>query len=363
MPMLISILLFVFGLILMVFGAEVLVRGASRLAVMMGISPLVVGLTVVAFGTSAPEFAVSINAAIANQTSLCVGNVVGSNIFNVLFILGVSSLIVPLIVARQLIRFDLPLVIAVSLLTLVLSLDGSFNRTEGAIFFAGLVAYTCGLVYYSRKQGKAVAVNEVDALIAEPSGRSLTFRLVSNLSFIIVGLVMLVLGANWLVETAVQFARWLQVSELIIGLTIVSIGTSLPEVVTSVVASLKGERDIAVGNVIGSNLFNLLGVLGIAAIVAPAGLAISPDVLQIDLPMMIAAVIIALPVFYSGGVITRWEGIALLTIYIAYMIYLVLSATSHPQLELFRNAVVYVFIPLTLIWLGVTSYQAFAVGR
>jgi cation:H+ antiporter len=250
-----SVFLFILGLVLMVIGAELLVRGASRLAIMVGISPLVVGLTVVAFGTSAPEFAVSFKAAIADQADICVGNVVGSNIFNVLFILGAASLLTPLIVSRQLIRIEVPLVIAVSIGTLLLGWDGQFGRADGIVLFSGLVIYTLAQVYFSKKSGTAKP-SDVDPLLDGSEVQPSAAHLVKNIGFIIVGLVLLVLGANWLVETAVSFARWLEVSELIIGLTIVAAGTSLPEVVTSIVASIKGERDIAVGNVVGSNIFN-----------------------------------------------------------------------------------------------------------
>jgi len=344
-----AIFLFIVGLVLMIVGAEFLVRGSSRLAVMMGISPLVVGLTVVAFGTSAPEFAVSFKAALSDQANICVGNVIGSNIFNILFILGLSSVIAPLIVSPQLIRFDLPLVIGVSIATLLMGLDGNFGRLDGIILFSSLIVYTVGLIYFSRKKGVDTPEGDVAALIAQPSGRSYGFRLFTNISFMIIGLVMLVLGANWLVETAVTFARWFEVSELVIGLTIVSIGTSLPEVVTSIVASLKGERDIAVGNVVGSNLFNLLGVLGLASIVAPSGLEATAQVLRFDLPVMIAVAVIALPIFFTGRLISRGEGSVLLAYYVAYTLYLLMDASDDPRLPWLGNAILYVAIPLTTL--------------
>lgn len=351
--------LFILGLAFMILGAELLVRGASRLAIMLGVSPLVVGLTVVAFGTSAPEFAVSFKAAYADQASICVGNVVGSNIFNVLFILGLSSLVVPLIVAPQLIRLDLPLVIAASILTLVLGWDGSFGRIDGIILFTGLVAYTGHSIYASRQTALASAPGELDAVLKVEQGRPLPLRIAIDLGLIIAGLALLVVGANWLVDTAVSFARWLEVSELVIGLTIVSAGTSLPEVVTSLVAGIKGERDIAVGNVVGSNLFNILGVLGLSAIVAPSGIAVSDQVLFFDMPVMIAVALFAFPIFLTGKVISRGEGVALLGFYVAYTLYLVLDATNDSRLPMFGQAMLYGAIPVTALVMLVSLYRHF----
>jgi cation:H+ antiporter len=352
-----TIIFFILGLVFMIVGADLLVRGASRLAMMAGVAPLVVGLTVVAFGTSAPELAVSFKAALADQANICVGNVVGSNIFNVLFILGVSALVTPLIVAPQLIRLDLPLVIAVSFLTLLLGWDGGFGRVDGFILLAGLLAYVIRSVYASRMEALTPPPEDLTAIIAEPSGRSLVFRLTVNGTFIVIGLVLLVLGANWLVEAAVDFARRLQVSELVIGLTIVSAGTSLPEVVTSIVASIKGERDIAVGNVVGSNLFNIMGVLGLSAVVAPSGLATTTQLLTFDIPIMIAVAAIALPIFITGGIISRWEGGVLLGYYVAYTVYLVMQATDDPRREMFGNAMLYAVIPVTVLAMLVASIR------
>jgi cation:H+ antiporter len=346
------VLYFIAGLVLMVLGAEFLVRGASRLAVMMGISPLVVGLTVVAFGTSAPEFAVSFKAALSGQADLTLGNVIGSNIFNILFILGLSALVTPLIVASQLIRFDVPLVIGVSVVTLLMAIDGIFSTIDGAILFAGLVAYTGGMIYVSRRQGKTDIDPEVASLIGDIEGGSTLKRATINLLLVVSGLALLGLGSNWLVDSAVIFARWFNVSEVVIGLTVISIGTSLPEVVTSVVASLRNQRDIAVGNIVGSNLFNLLGVLGLAAIVAPGGIAVSPQVFWFDLPVMVAVALAALPIFFTGGVISRWEGGLLFGYYFAYTTYLIMLATKYAGLDAFHRAMIFFVIPLTAITLA-----------
>lgn len=348
-----TVVMFVLGLVLMVIGAEFLVRGASRLAVMIGVSPLVVGLTVVAFGTSAPEFAVSIKAALSGQADLTVGNVIGSNIFNILFILGLSAVVTPLLVASQLIRFDVPLMIGVSLLVIVMAIDRSFGRVDGAILFGGLLTYTGGLIYFTRRRGVVEIDPEVAALIGTPAPGKPWVRAVVSTLLVISGLVMLGAGSSWLVDSSIVFAKWLGVSDVVIGLTVIAIGTSLPEVVTSVVASLKNERDIAVGNIVGSNLFNLLGVLGLASLLAPDGIAISMQVLWFDLPVMVAVAVSALPIFFIGGTISRWEGGLLLGYYVAYTAYLIMLATRHEGLAAFHQAMVYFAIPLTTVTLVV----------
>lgn len=351
------IAMFVGGLVLMVVGAELLVRGASRLAVMIGVSPLVVGLTVVAFGTSAPEFAVSMKAALSGQADLTVGNVVGSNIFNILFILGISAIVTPLIVASQLIRFDVPLVIGVSVLVLLMAIDGMFSRIDGGLLFTGLLVYTGGLIYYSRRKGEDSVSDEVAALVGDAVQTSPLVRGVMSVLLVVVGLFMLGQGSSWLVDSAVVFAQYLEISEVVIGLTVISIGTSLPEVVTSVVASLRNERDIAVGNIVGSNLFNLLGVLGLAAAVSPGGISVSAQVMWFDLPVMVAVAVAAMPIFITGGVIYRIEGVMLLAYYIAYTTYLVMFATDHQGLDLFRQGMIYFAIPLTVVTMSVLLVQ------
>lgn len=351
------IAMFIAGLVLMVVGAEMLVRGASRLAVMIGVSPLVVGLTVVAFGTSAPEFAVSIKAALASQADLTVGNVIGSNIFNILFILGLSAIVTPLIVASQLVRFDVPLMIGVSVLVLLMAIDGMFSRLDGSLLFAGLLIYTGGLIYYSRRKGKDSVSDEVAALVGEIDQKSPFVRGIISLGLVAIGLVMLAQGSSWLVDSAVVFAEHLGISQVVIGLTVISIGTSLPEVVTSVIASLRNQRDIAVGNIVGSNLFNLLGVLGLAAAVSPAGVAVSSQVMWFDLPVMVAVAIAALPIFITGGTIFRIEGAILMAYYIAYTTYIVMLATNHQGIDLLRQGMIYFAIPLTVMTMSVLVVQ------
>jgi cation:H+ antiporter len=349
---LMAILLFVAGLALLATGAEVLVRGASRLATAAGISPLVVGLTVVAFGTSAPELAVAVQSALTGDAgaNLVVGNVVGSNIFNVLVVLGISAIITPLTVLQQLVRVDVPVMIGVSVLMLLLALDGRISTMEGGVLFGGIVLYLIHAGIQGRKEGKS-ALPSSD----EPSLRGARRNsLVLNLVYVVAGLVMLVLGARWLVAGAIDIARALGLSELIIGLTIVAAGTSLPEVAASVAASLKGERDLAVGNVVGSCLFNILAVLGLAALVAPGGVAVATSALHFDVPVMIAVAFVCLPIFFTGCVIARWEGLLFLGYYIVYTAFIVLQAAEHDAVDTFGFLMLVFVLPLTAMTLTVS---------
>jgi cation:H+ antiporter len=321
-----QIFLLVAGLVLLVVGAEALVRGASKLAAALGISPLVIGLTVVAFGTSAPEMAVSVVSVMAGQANIALGNVVGSNIFNTLFILGLSALVVPLVVAQKLIKLDVPVMISVSLLAFLFGLDGSIGRPEGALLFVGIIAYTLFLIRQSRRESPAVQAEYAQEYGTQ--ARRSWKALLKDVVLILAGLGLLVLGSKWLVLGSVAIARKLGVSDLVISLTIVAAGTSLPELATSVVASIRGERDIAVGKVVGSNIFNILAVLGLSGIVAPSGIAVSPRVLHFDLPVMLVATVACLPIFFTESRISRREGLLFLGGYVAYIAFLIATAQS-----------------------------------
>ncbi|QQR74833.1 MAG: calcium/sodium antiporter [Holophagales bacterium] len=349
------------GLILLVAGAEGLVRGASRLAAAAGISPLVIGLTVVAFGTSAPELAVSLKSSLAGQADVALGNVVGSNIFNVLFILGLSAGITPLVVAQQLVRLDVPIMIAVSLATLLLGLDGSIGRVDGLFLVAGMVAYTVFMIRTSRRESAAVRA-EYDQEYAVPAPRGAAALVLAGF-LAAAGLGLLVVGANLFLGGAVQIARAFGLSELVIGLTIVAAGTSLPEVATSVLAAVRGERDIAVGNVVGSNIFNLLAVLGLAAALSPGGVAVSPAALRFDIPVMLAVAVACLPIFAHGSVIHRWEGLLFLGGYFAYTAYLILDATGHDALPAYSGVMEAFVLPLVGLTLAVLGYRAWRERR
>jgi cation:H+ antiporter len=316
------------GLALLVAGAEFLVRGAASIAVAAGVSPLVVGLTVVAFGTSSPELAASMMAAGAGQPALALGNVVGSNIFNILVILGLAAVITPLAVDRQLLWLDVPVMIAVSLAVWWLAADGRIGRFEGAVLVAVVVAYTIVLARISRRVPAAVEQDYA----AEVGARAATSPAVwiKSSAAVLGGLAMLVIGSRWLVEGAVVIARSLAVSELVIGLTLVAAGTSLPELATSAVAAFRGHRDIAVGNVVGSNVFNLTMVLGTTALVATRTLEVPPDAIRFDLPTMVVSGALCWPMFLTGRTVARWEGGVLLCGYLAYGTWLVLRAGAAP---------------------------------
>ncbi len=347
---------FVGGLLMLIAGAELLVRGASRLAAAVGIPPLVIGLTVVAYGTSSPELAISLQAISLGHADVALGNVVGSNIFNVLFIAGLVAVVNLQVVSRQLVRLDVPIMIIVSVLLLVLALDGEINRLDGTILFAGALSYTVWTIVQGRKandQATKTGVREVGA----EGGRSAGLLSI-QLGLILVGLALLVLGSRWLIDGALTFARVFGLSELVIGLTIVAAGTSLPEVATSIVASIRRETDIALGNIIGSNIFNILAVLGLTGIFAPAGIDVAAAALNFDIPVMIAVAIACLPIFFTGYVIARWEGALFFICYLAYTTYLLLNATKHAALPLFSGVMMYFVIPLTILTLLVLVVRA-----
>jgi cation:H+ antiporter len=344
------------GLVLLVIGANLLVEGASHMAVAMGISPLVVGLTVVAYGTSAPEAAVALRAALAGQADIALGNVVGSNIFNVLVILGGAALIAPLGVSARLLRFDLPLMVGTSLLVYLAALRGRIGRLEGALLLAGALAYTAWAVRQSRREGREV---QQEYAAHYRRGKSV---LLDGLR-VAGGLALLLLGARWLVDSAVTIARALGVGELVIGLTVVAVGTSLPEVATSFVAAARGERDIAVGNAVGSNIFNLLLVLGLAAAASPAGVNVAPAALAFDLPVMVAVAAACLPIFFTGSQISRREGALFVGYYVAYTAYLVLKSGHHDLLPAFNAVMLGFVLPLTAASLAVLALRAARAGR
>jgi cation:H+ antiporter len=350
----------IFGFCFLIAGAELLVRGSSRLALAVGISPLVVGLTVVAFGTSAPEFAVSMKASLVGQADIALGNAVGSNIFNILLILGISALIAPLSISRQLIRLDVPVMIVVSMLLWILSADDNLSRVEGLFFVAGIVLYTAFLIFLGRRS--AENHEQQTDLAKQPVSEHCHNRLTIPL-LILGGLGALVLGARLLVAGSVSLARLLGVGELVIGLTIVAAGTSLPEVATSVIAAIRGERDIAVGNVVGSNIFNILCVLGAAAAASKTGIAVTTSALKFDIPVMTAAAIACLPVFFTGSRISRGEGVLFLGYYVAYIIYLIWTAKTPIEMENFRQVLWWYVIPLTAAVLIISVIFSFRNGR
>ena len=363
--LLISFCVILLGLVGLIIGGDLLVRGASKLAAAARISPLVIGITVVSFGTSAPELAVTVQAAIAGSPELAVGNVVGSNIANVLLILGAAALIAPLAVQSRIVKVDLPMIFGAALAFLLMALDGEISWVDGAILFAALLVY----LVWSIKQGSGdqeeVQQQFSDAAeqkSKQPKGGK-TMRLAKEGLLLVGGLVILVIAAQGMVAGSTEIARHFGVSDLVIGLTVVAIGTSLPELVASVVASWRGQGDIAVGNVVGSNLFNILAVLGIGAMVAPDGIPVPRDALYLDIPIMIAVTFACLPVFFTGCRINRAEGALLLGYFIAYTSYVVMGATDASYTRSFEIAMLGFVIPITLLGIGYSVYQSMRVRR
>ncbi|MDP1562242.1 MAG: calcium/sodium antiporter, partial [Pirellulaceae bacterium] len=312
-----TIVWLILGLVALTVGAELLVRGASQLAIRFGISPLVVGLTVVAFGTSAPELVVSLGASIKGEADVAIGNVVGSNICNILLILGLSAIVVPLTVSKQLLRFDLPVMILVSALVWVMSYDNSLSRMEGAILAVGIVVYTIWNIATSRwKTKREAAALEAQAIVDGETVEEVVhggwMGVVLNSIWIGLGLVLLATGADWFIDAAIELAVSLGVSQLVIGLTLVAIGTSLPEIFTSIIAAIRGQQDIAVGNVIGSNIFNILCVLGVSSVASQTGIIVSGEALIRDFPVMFGVAVLCIPVFVTGHRISRGEGLLFL---------------------------------------------------
>lgn len=344
-PVFLSLLV---GFGLLVAGAEGFVRGSAKLAAVIGLSPLVIGLTIVSYGTSAPELAVSLRASLLGQSEIALGNVIGSNIFNILMTLGIASLIVPLTVAQQLIRLDVPIMVGVTGLMLMFAIDGNLGHVDGVILLVGSVIYTVFLVIQSRRESDVDVQAEYEKEYARTGKRNWQQTL-RNVLLLVVGLAMLVVGANLLVFGATEIAEAMGVSQLIIGLTIVAVGTSLPELATSIVACCRGERDIAVGNVVGSNIFNILTILGVTSTVS--GVPVSSAAIRFDIPVMLAVAIACLPIFYTGNRISRWEGLLFISYYVAYTAYLGLDAIGHDQLGLFSNVMLLFVIPLTVITL------------
>jgi cation:H+ antiporter len=349
------------GLVLLVVGGEGLVRGASALASIAGVSPLVVGLTVVAAGTSAPELAVSVQATFGNTPDVTVGNVIGSNIFNVLAILGLCALAAPLVVHVKLVRVDVPIMIGASVLFVALiAFDGSIQWWDGALLLALLAGYTIWSIIEARREGSPDEFAEEFGRPAETELEPRAKVITRNVVFLLAGAVALMAGSKLFVDGAVDLAETLGVSDAVIGLTVVAAGTSLPEVVTSVIATLRGERDIAIGNVVGSNLFNILGIAGVAALIAPAagysGLAVSDNIIRFDLMVMLAATVACLPIMFTGFAIARWEGALFFGSYLAYTAFLILTEVENPARDPFGIGLLLV-MPLVLATLAWTTYQ------
>jgi len=349
-------LISLFGLVFLLVGAESVVRGASKLARLLGVSPLIIGLTVVALGTSAPELGVSLQAAASGQGEMALGNAVGSNIINVLLVIGVAAAIAPLMVSQQLIRLDVPILIALSIIAWALSMDGRLGKGDGMLLILIGAVYTAFLIFQSRKESETV--QEMYRKKFGPVLEKKWKDWLLQLGLVVGGAILLVWGSGWFVSGASVIARSFGMSELVIGLTILAVGTSLPEISTSVVASIRGERDIAVGNVVGSNIMNIVFVLGFSSIIAQTGIPVPSAAIRFDMVVMIAVAIACLPIFFTGHTISRWEGCLFFGYYVAYLLYLFLNTTQHQGLPIFSWVMMAFVIPLTVTTLLVLTYQA-----
>lgn len=376
MPVL-ALVSLVFGIGLLTLGADALVRGSAGLAERFGLSPLVIGLTIVAFGTSMPEIAVSVGSAVIGDGGVALGNAVGSNIFNVLVVLGGAAVLQPLAVDRHLVRLDLPIMIFTAVLVLALSLDGTLGRGDGALLVTVGVLYTLVLLRLAKEEDPlargARALRASQHVAADAGGdpardapgttapphRSVA-RQVAGIAF---GLMMLAAGARYLVTGAETVARAVGASELVIGLTVVAAGTSLPELATSFIAAARGQRDIAIGNVVGSNIFNALFVLGAAGMVERGGVPVPVGVRTFDLPVMIAVSAACLPIFFTGWSISRREGWLFLGYYGAYLLYLALSHAQHDAQDLVGTALLFFALPLTGLTLTAVAVRQLRASR
>lgn len=381
------IVLVIVGLVLLAVGGESLVRGAVSLARRSGLSVLLIGITVVAAATSMPELVVSVQAALSGNPGIAVGNVVGSNIANILLILGLTAIVAPLVATSRIVRVDIPIMVLFSLVVLVVTLDGTIGFLDGLLLFAGLVAYVVTTIVISRKRGtgRAAAASEdpvSDGAVGDSSGgddaggdrtggdsademrspgAGASHPVLVFSALVVVGVVLLVVGARLLVTAASDLASAWGMSDLVIGLTVVAIGTSLPELATSVVAAIRGERDLAIGNIVGSNMFNIGAVLGMTSLITP--IQVAPGAVRFDLPIMLAVSLALLPIVFTGMAIKRWEGLLFTGLYAAYIVYVVLQAADHDALEPFGAAMLWFVIPITALWLIVLATYELGVLR
>ena len=342
-----SLLQLLGGLVLLIAGAQLLVRCAEHIAAKLKVRPLLIGLTVVAMGSSAPQMTVSLQAAFNDTADIAVGSVIGSNTFNILVTLGLSALIIPLRVSRQLVRLDIPLMILASAMVFTLALNHQLDRLDGALLLGGLLTYLLLLLYQSRHSGHH-----------HPHHDRPPTSWLGTLSLMGCALLLLGIAGHLLLGAALEVASELGLSERIIGLTIVAVCTSLPELATSLIAAFRGQREIAVGNVIGSNVFNLLGVLGLTALLAPAPLSVSPNALAFDLPVMLGVAALCLPVFYSGYRITRVEGLLFLGLYLAYGLHMVSFTTGMPLAGKLEHLMLVYLLPALLVFVLLSAVRA-----
>jgi cation:H+ antiporter len=344
---------FALGLVGLIVGANFVVDAASRIGARFGLTPMVVGLTIVAIGTSAPEMAVVLQAVDAGDTELAVGAVIGSNIANVLLVLGLAVCLGTVHVANRVVRIDIPIMIAASGALILLSLDGRLSRVDGALLFVGMIVF----VGWTLQAAPRVPVEGADgssgSLSQSASSLPTERPLPILLGALVIGIGLLALASRYVVSGAEQIAASLGVPELIVGLTIVALGTSAPEIVTTVMAALKGRRELAVGNAVGSNIFNILFVLGGSSLVSRRGIDIGTDAIELDLPILLAAAVACLPLVFWDNKLDRWEGVVFVGYYLAYLMFLILDATGHRASDPFAFVLLVFVMPLTILTVGV----------
>jgi cation:H+ antiporter len=319
-----NVMWFLAGLAALVVGAEVMVRGGAKVASRFGISPIVVGLTVVSIGTSAPELAVGVVAAVEDNGALAVGNIAGTNVVNLLLVLGLSALLAPLALEMRMLRFELPVMAGAAVLLWLLAFDGVLSRLDGLVLAVGAVVYTVAVVRAARRESQDATAEFTDAY---PKSEVSSGRTALHILMMLAGIAIIVIGAERLVDAAVGMAREFGVSDALIGLTVVAIGTSAPELVTTIVSTVRGERDIAVGNLLGSSIYNILLILGVTCLVPAHGLALPPELVRVDIPLMVAVAVVCVPIFISGRRVSRFEGGAMVAAYLAYLAFLLATQT------------------------------------
>jgi cation:H+ antiporter len=318
--------LLLLGLVALICGAELVVRGGTRLAIRLRIPPIVVGLTIVSIGTSAPELAIGIEAALRGNGSLAVGNIAGTNTVNLLLIFGLSALLRPITLDSQTLRFNLPVMIVAALALVAMAMDGALTRTDGAVMVGAGVLYTLALIVLTRHESPATKLGFEQEFAGRAHVRPLVDVAWSSMA-LLAGIVIIVIGSDLLVEQAVSLARAMNVSDALIGLTIIAIGTSLPELVTTIVGTLRNNRDIAIGNLLGSSIFNILFILGITCLVPDQAMPVEADLVRIDIPVMALATLTCIPVFLSGRRVSRIEGALFVSVYALYLLYLLVERT------------------------------------
>jgi cation:H+ antiporter len=314
------------GLAALIAGAELLTRAGSRLAAQLGVPPLVIGLTIVAVGTSAPELAIGIEAALIGAGSLAVGNIAGTNTANILLILGLSALTRPLALHLQTVRFDLPVMTVACVALTAMAWDGELTRVAGVVLVGAAVVYTAAVMRWTRRESRAIR-REFAAEYRKPRDGHAAREIARDVALLVVGIALVVVGAGWLVDGAEDLARMIGVSDAVIGLTVVAIGTSAPELVTTIIGTLRNNRDIAIGNLLGSSIYNIFAILGVTCLIPSTGLAVDPELVRIDLPVMTAVALVCVPVFLTGRRVSRLEGALFVGAYVAYLSYLVFART------------------------------------